>query len=800
MRVPVSWLREYVELTDEVSVDDLDAALVASGLEVEEVHDLRDNVSGPLVIGVVSSIEELAEFKKPIRYCLVDVGEAEPRGIVCGARNFSEGDTVVAALPSAVLPGGFAIGARKTYGRVSDGMICSARELGVGDDHGGIIVLDADVDARPGEDARAAVGLDEVIVELAITPDMAHCFSIRGVAREVAHRLGARFADPRPRLDEQPAVTEEPPYPIVVDDVVGCDRFASRAVRGVDPNAASPEWMRRRLSHAGMRPISLPVDITNYLMLELGQPMHAWDLATLRGPLVVRRATEGEELTTLDDVKRKLHAEDLVIVDDTGPLSLAAVMGGATSEISENTVDILMEAAHWDPTSIARTTRRHRLSSEAGKRFERGVDDGLCRFAVQRAVELLVEHGGGVADERVGDVDNRGPLREIRLDPSVPSQIAGVPYGEERVREMLSAAGCTWTYRGDKLTVHPPSWRPDITDVADLVEEVIRLDGYENVPSRLPHAPAGVGLTARQRRRRHVGRAMAAAGYVETLNYPFLDPEAFDQLGLEADDPRRSVMRLANPVVDSEPALRTTLLPALLRALKINVDRGNRDVALLELGLVFRPREGWESLETPHLPVTRRPDDAELAAAARRLPEQPQHIAAVAVGKTTPDGWQGSGRVADWSGAVSAAHTIARTAGLRLTVRQAQHAPWHPGRCAELVYEGQTVGYAGELHPAVCDALEVPRRTCAMELDLDALPLPGVAPAPAMSHYPVALIDVAVVVDESTPAAEVERALFDGAGELLEDIRLFDVFAGEQLGAGKKSLAYNLSFRAPDRT
>jgi phenylalanyl-tRNA synthetase beta chain len=339
-----------------------------------------------------------------------------------------------------------------------------------------------------------------------------------------------------------------------------------------------------------------------------------------------------------------------------------------------------------------------------------------------------------------------------------------------------------------------------MTDQADVVEEVIRLDGYDKVPSVLPAAPPGRGLTQVQRRRRHIGRALAAAGYVETLTYPFGDPAVFDALGLDADDPRREVLKLANPIVDAEPALRTTLIPGLLKALKVNVDRGIRDVGLFETGLVFNPRPGWQDLPLPQLPVDRRPTAAELAVADALRPHQPQHLATVRCGQIERDGWWGAGRAGDWSDAIAAAQTIAGAAGVELEARQAQYAPWHPGRCAELVHDGKVVGHAGELHPGVCDGLEVPRRTCAVELNLDAIGFPAVNPGPAISHYPIALIDVAVVVDSATPAADVATALSDGAGELLEDIRLFDVFAGSQLGDNRKSLAYKLTFRAPDRT
>src|SRR5256714_2390681 len=371
MRVPVSWLREYVDLPADLDADALEQAFLRVGLEVEEIHDLSSTVDGSLVVGRVLDVEELTGLKKPIRYCRVEVGEAEPRGIICGATNFAAGDLVVVALPGAVLPGGpsgppgeawragrsvgFAIAARTTYGRVSDGMICSARELGLGDDHSGIIVLPADI-ATPGDQARPVVGLDEIVVELAVTPDRGYCLSIRGLARELSHSLGVAYRDPAAAAPAKR--TDRPAHPVRVEDPAGCDRFTAVAVRGTDPTADSPQWMKRRLVHAGMRPISLAVDITNYLMLELGQPMHAWDLGRLTGDLVVRRARPGERLTTLDGAQRRLDAEDLVIADDSGVVSLAAVMGGASTEVSESTVDVLFEAAHWDPGSVARTARR----------------------------------------------------------------------------------------------------------------------------------------------------------------------------------------------------------------------------------------------------------------------------------------------------------------------------------------------------------------------------------------------------------------------------------------------------------
>ncbi|MER6595892.1 phenylalanine--tRNA ligase subunit beta, partial [Micromonospora purpureochromogenes] len=523
MRVSVSWLREYVDLPADLPTGDLEQALVDLGIEVDSVVDLRESVTGPLVVGEVLEIEELTGFKKPIRFCRVDVGAAngtgEPQEIVCGARNFAQGDRVVVILPGGVLPGDFVIGARKTYGRNSAGMICSAKELGLGDDHSGIIVLPPDTAAKPGDDARPVVGLDDVVVELDITPDRGYALSVRGLARELGHALGVPFRDPG--LAPAPGGTAEPAYPVEVRDTVGCDRFAARMVRGIDPTAETPGWMSRRLTVAGVRSISLPVDITNYVMLELGQPMHAFDADRISGPLVVRRAEAGEKLTTLDGVARTLTAEDMVICDDTGPISLAAVMGGETSEVIGGTTDVLFEAAHWDPVMVGRTARRHRLFSEAAKRWERGVDPALPLVALERAVRLLTEHAGGTVGEQILDIDHVRPVRPVILPADLPSRRVGVAYSPERVVALLEQVGCTVVRgadrlvedpgevgvaagAGDVLTVTPPTWRPDLTDPADLVEEVVRLDGYDRVPSVLPTAPAGRGLTWQQRRRRAV--------------------------------------------------------------------------------------------------------------------------------------------------------------------------------------------------------------------------------------------------------------------------------------------------------
>ncbi|MEU5613763.1 phenylalanine--tRNA ligase subunit beta [Streptomyces sparsogenes] len=813
MRIPLSWLREYVDLPAGETGRDVQAKLVSAGLEVETVEQLGAGLKGPLVVGRVLAIETLEGFKKPIRYCQVDVGQAngsgEPQNIICGATNFAVGDKVVVSLPGAVLPGGFAISARKTYGKVSEGMICSAAELDMADDHSGIIVLPPEYEV--GTDAIELLELVDEVLDIAVTPDRGYCLSLRGVAREAATAYGLPLRDPA--LLDVPTPNAHG-YPVTVSDRIGCDRFTARTVTGLDPEAHSPIWLQRRLQKAGMRPVSLAVDVTNYVMLELGQPLHAYDRSRLSGSIGVRRAEPGEKLTTLDGTKRVLDAEDLVITDDNGPIGLAGVMGGANTEIADaqtdpetgavrGTTDVVIEAAHFDPVSIARTARRHKLSSEASRRFERGVDPEAASAAAQRTVDLLVLLAGGTAEAGVTEIVAPSAPHTITLAADHPDRVAGLAYGRETVVRRLQQVGCD-VYGADTLTVTVPSWRPDLRDPNDLAEEVIRLEGYENLPSTLPQPPAGRGLTERQRLHRRVGRALAGAGYTEVLNYPFIGDEVLDQLGLAADDPRRDAVRLVNPLSDAEPALRTTLLPGLLAALRRNDGRGAHDLALFETGLVFRAT--GDEPAALSLPVDHRPSDEEIAALNAALPSQPRRAAVVLTGAREQAGWWGKGTPASWADAVEAGRTVARAAGVELIVRQDQQDPWHPGRCAALLalVDGQEilVGNAGELHPRVTKALGLPERTCAMEIELDRLEqaAPGPVQAPHVSSFPVATQDVALVVDASVAAADVEAALRSGAGELLESLRLFDVFTGEQLGEGKKSLAYSLRFRAPDRT
>ncbi len=810
MRVPVSWLREYVDLPGDVTATQLAARLTALGLKLERLTAPGHDLTGPLVVGRVRSAEpETHGNGKTVRWCQVEVGpepDDSTRGIVCGADNVAAGDLVVVALPGSVLPGGFAISARRTYGHLSDGMICSTAELGLGEDDGGILVL-APGEAEPGDDAAALLGLRDEVIEFEINPDRAYALSVRGVARDAAIAYRAAFRDPAEApAAAEPVGPEQPDrsgsYPVRVEDPAACPVFVARTVRGFDPAAATPRWMARRIQLAGMRPISLAVDVTNYVMLELGQPIHGYDRDRLQGPIVVRRARPGERLRTLDDVERDLDAADLLITDDRGPIGLAGVMGGESTEIGPTTTAVVIEAAHFAPVPPARTARRHRLGSEASRRFERGVDPLLPSVAARRVADLLVRYGGGTIEPGSTVVGEPPLAATIELAVELPSRITGVDIDAETVVDALRQVGCRVRREDtDRLLVEAPPWRSDLTDPHDLVEEVARLVGYDRVPSVLPVAPAGRGLTAAQRLRRRVGQLLAGGGFTEVVAYPFVGDEDLDALGLPADDVRRRAMRLANPLSGRQPLLATTLAPALLDTAARNGGRGQVSLALSLVAPVFLP--GGEPLPpAPVPPVDRRPDDDALKALDAALPAQPRHLALLLSGERHPAGWWGPAAAAGWVDAVAAVRALGTGLGVPVEVRQATSAPWHPGRCGEILLDGVGVGFAGELHPAVCAAYGVPKRTAYAEVDLDALvaSVPPVVAAPDFSVLPVAKEDVALVVDESVAAADVAAALRSGAGPLLESLRLFDVYRGEPVPPGRKSLAFALRFRAPDRT
>ncbi|MCX7521333.1 phenylalanine--tRNA ligase subunit beta [Microbacterium sp. STN6] len=865
MRVPLSWLAEFVDLQPGTTPEQVHAALVRVGLEEEEIH--RFEVSGPVVVGqVLDFVEEPQKNGKTIRWCQVQVAPEGERaadggdavhGIVCGAHNFLVGDKVVVTLPGAVLPGPFPIAARKTYGHVSDGMIASVRELGLGDDHEGILRLSTlGLDPEVGADAIALLGLDDSAVEINVTPDRGYAFSIRGVAREYAHSTGAVFRDPaltrapepaaerveerearletrtpaeerveerearletrtpaEERVEEREARLEThiPALHVTLDDTApirgrqGATVFVTRVVRDVDPARPTPPWMTSRLTLAGIRSRALIVDVTNYVMLELGQPIHAYDLDRLTGDITVRRAQPGETLVTLDDATRELNGEDLVIADASGAIGLAGVMGGASTEIGADTRNVLIEAANFDPVSIARTARRHKLPSEASKRFERGVDPRVAEAAAARVVQLLETLAGGRADARGSVIDESTPRHPIDLVRGYVSSLIGVDYTDDEIRGSLSEIGAELEVTETGLAVTPPSWRPDLAAPCDLAEEVARIVGYDRIPSVLPVAPPGRGLSRSQQLRRQASAALADAGLTEVLAYPFVDANANDTFGSPVGESVRA-MRLANPLDASAPFLRVSLLPGLLDVARRNLSRGFTDLAVYEAGLVFLPQDGVQ-YGSSALPVgAALPAADTLAALNAGIPPQPRRIAAVLLGNTVdrqPEQPPVPVGVAD---AIAVARQVGHAIGATIDVVQGSHGALHPGRTAELVVNGAErahhVGYAGELLPALAAELDLPRVVAVVELDLDLLIhlASSHVEARQIADYPAATQDLSLVVPISAAAGDVHTAVVQGAGPLLEDARLVDDYRGSGVPEGAKSLTFALRFRASDRT
>ena len=821
MRVPLSWLREFAPVPD--TAEELMADLVTVGLEEEDIHRPADELRGPIVVGQVLSMEpETHSNGKTVNWCQVRVvpegteqtltGKGiEPsgvQGIICGAHNFKPGDKVVVTLPGAMLPGGFEITARKTYGHKSAGMIASVRELGIGDDHGGILVLsEIGLDPELGTDAMELLGLYEEAAEVNVTPDRGYAFSLRGIAREFCHATKRPFHDFVQDYAARAPKANDSGYPVQLDNSVelngkpGTVRFVTRLVKGVNASAPTPPWMAARLRLAGVRSISLPVDISNYVMLETGQPLHFYDADKLNGTLVARRAAAGEKLTTLDEVERELVEQDLVIADASGPIGLAGVMGGASTEVSDSTVNIVVEAARFDEVSIARTARRHKLISEASKRFERGVDPQIQAAAAQRAVELLVELAGGTADEGVTDVALPYEPTVIFLPEGYTASRIGVDYTPEQIESTLSEIGCVVERVESGYRVTVPSWRTDLLAKEDLTEEVARIDGYDNIPSRLPSAPAGRGYTPEQVAYRRVLDSLASSGMTEVFAYPFVSADANNLWSSPEADVKVPSVRLENPISSEQGWMRRSLLPGLVDVLKRNLSRGFKNLALYESGCVFLPGERLGSESIPAFGVS--PEESVLDEINAGIPAQPMYVSGLFAGAEHEPMPHVQARPYDWRDAVDAARLVGYALGVEVVVTQGAHQAFHPGRTAALrTAAGEPIGFAGELHPKLLQTLNLPERVCAFELDLDALfaSRTGVPQASPIYGYPAATQDVALIVDESIPAADIAHALREGAGELLEHIQVFDDYRGVGIDEGKKSLAFALRFRASDRT
>jgi phenylalanyl-tRNA synthetase beta chain len=805
MRVPLSWLSEYVDLPSDATPASVMDQLVRVGFEEEAVHSF--DVSGPLVVGqVLEFVSEPQANGKTIRWCQVQVatdgekaadGGASVRGIVCGAANFEVGDKVVVSLPGAVLPGNFVISARSTYGHTSDGMIASGRELNLSDDHDGILRLSTmGLDPKVGTDAIELLGLADDAAEINVLPDRGYCLSIRGVAREYSHATGSGFRDPitnaHPVSGEGFGLSVSDQNPIRGRKT--SQSFILRTVTGIDASKPTPTWMRARLKLAGMRSISIAVDITNYVMLELGQPVHAYDLDKIKGAFTIRRAAKGEVLKTLDGQERKLHEEDLLITDESGPIGLAGVMGGASTEVSETTTNVLIEAAHFDGISIARTARRHKLFSEASKRYERGVDPKVGEIAAARVIQLLEVHAGGKAGTLGATYSDFEPEAEVFLPHGFANSLMGVEYSGEEIEAVLRDIGAQVHPEDSGLKVTVPSWRPDLRHKTDLVEEIARITGYDRIPSLLPVAPPGRGLTRAQQFRSTALNSLAAAGCTEVLSYPFVSSASND---LFADS--KKAVALANPIQEEAGQLRISLIPGLIETARRNLSRGLTDLAIVEHGSVFIV----SSSKAPEFPETHsRPSADQIANLEAGIPSQPKHLAGLFLGSRLGAQPGSKSVAAGVEDALEAARIVGSSVGVELEIRQASPKGLHSGRSAELLVGGVPVGIVGELNPAVSKSNDLPRTVGVFEIDMDKLfsVAPESIQAKPLGTLPAATQDLSLVVDQGTPASEVLAAVREGAGELLEAIALTDDYRGSNVPEGKKSLTFALRFRAMDRT
>lgn len=781
MKAPLSWLREYVRI--DLPVEDLASRLTLTGTEVERLAHVGipgdpENLT-KFVVGKVVECHRHPNADK-LSVCAVDVGEAEPRTIVCGAPNVAAGQTVGVVLPGGVMPDGTLIRQAKLRGVESSGMIMSEAELGLAAKSSGIMELPDWW--RAGELLADRFHISEDVLEVEVTPNRPDCLSIRGLAREIAAVTGAPFDEsityPHP-WGERPVDAD---LSIEVRDPDLCPRYAARVVRGVTVSE-SPLWLKARICHAGMRPVNNVVDVTNYVLWALGQPLHAFDLKTVKGgKIIVRRAEPGERITTLDGQERVLTEEMLVIADAERASVIAGIMGGLDSEVTDSTTDILLEGANFSASSILRTSSALGLRSEASTRYEKGLDPEMIPLALDLACKLLVEVCGGVVS--VGTIDVRTDPRPgtiVDLRPSRVEHILGAAVDREEMVGILMRLGCGVEQREEGFRVYVPTFRADLEREIDLIEEVARIHGLERVPSTLPARRVGRGgLNDVQAARRRTEDLLVGCGLTQVITYSFGDDKWAHKLRLAPDDSRRDGVRIANPLSVDQSVMRTMLLPGLLGTAKKNISVRETRVHIFETGRVFLHQSG------------------------EVLPQEPVHLGMLLVGAFEEDAWLRSCISTDYFLAKGVVERLCRGLGVQLTYLPSAEPFLHPGKSAIMVDEqGQSIGWVGEIHPLVLEAFDLrAERAVAAELDLDRFMglRAGTAVFTDLLAYPVVEQDIALVVDAGIPAAAVLGELTAAGGDLLETARVFDVYEGPQVGEGKRSLAIRLSFRSRERT
>ena len=786
MRVPVGWLSEYC--APGLDSKELADVLAMSGTEVERIGHVGvpggDGNPGLFRIGRVREVSPHPDADR-LRVCSVELGEEDVRSIVCGAPNVAGGQAVLVALPGAVLPDGTKLRAAKLRGVESNGMILSESEVQLGTDSAGIMVLPDDTEA--GGEAGAVVQLGDDVLELEVTPNRPDCLAVYGVARELHAVTGAPLA-PEPWEDDAPTEGEgraEDLIEVSVEDLELCPRFSVRVFTDVKV-APSPLWLKARLVAAGMRPISNVVDITNYVMLLAGQPMHAYDLDKIAGPaLHVRRAREGEQLVTLDDELRVFDSDAVLVCDADGPTGIGGIMGGARSEVSSETTRVAMEAATWNGGNILQTSKKLGLRSEASTRFEKQLHPELALCAQRVAAKLMVELcGARMVPGTVDAAADPPPPARILLRTARVEKLLGQHIDPAESAQILGRLGFGVTQVNDDIEAEVPYFRAgDVEREADLIEEVARIHGLNQLPTTLPARRHAMGsLSPQQRLRREIEEVLRARGLDETVTYSFISPDASERLRISAGDARARVLRIANPLSEDQAAMRTTLLPGLLAVAAHNLARDAGDLRLFESGRVF------------------------LSNGSETLPDEPLHLAALLAGDREPASWQFPARPADFYAIKGIVEAV--LGGLGVEWRLADGGPpfLHPGRSAQVLVGSHDAGWLGELHPMVVrdwDLGDLERPPVAMELDLEVV-LPAALEAERryedLITYPAVFQDLAVVVEEPVEAQTVIDTVRAAAGPQLRSIEVFDLYRGEQVGEGNKSLALRLEFRSPDRT
>ena len=775
MRASLNWLKEYVNI--DLTPEELGDALTMAGLEVDRIEEVGRNLN-KVIVGRIISIDPHPHADR-LSLCKVSTGENQ-YSIVCGATNMKVGDKIALALEGTILSNGMKIKNTKIRGELSQGMICSEEELGIGEDSSGIMILQDDLEL--GNDIGSALGLRDYIFELEITPNRSDCLSIIGIAREIAAITGQdlripsiEFAEGDKRIDELASVE--------LQDPELCPRYSAGLVMGVTIDSA-PFWMRRRLESVGIRPISNVVDITNYVLMEFGQPLHAFDSDLLNETkIVVKRAKNGDLFSSLDGMKRNLFDDTLMICDGEKPVAIGGIMGGLNSEVLENTCNVLIESAHFNPLNIRKTSQKLGLQTEASYRFERGVNPEGVITALNRAIQLMTEICGG---ESAGGVIDQYPVpissRNISLSIRRTNKILGTSIRKDKVERYLKSIGLDVRDRDeDTLDIGISPLRMDLVREIDLIEEVARLDGYDNIPTTTPT----VKLTSTRRGGAQILEQktkdiLTSLGYYEVVNYSFISPQSIALLKLDTDHPFKRLVRIKNPLSEEQSVMRTTLIPGLLKTMKTNLYNGNMDLKLFEIGTVFNSKKVDE------------------------LPEEKRMLSALVTGLRYDESWNLSGKGVDYYDIKGTVENLFKGLDVRgLDFSSIGDIPFlHPGKTAGIVVNDTEIGILGEVRSDILEGYELSKTACIVEIDFNSLRKyifkeKKIAP---LSKYPPIFRDIALIVDEKVQAKDIQDCITGLKNRLIEEARIFDVYRGEPLNNGEKSLAYRVKYQSYERT